>query len=565
MTDIILALSAMFVTAGVLLLVANHFGLSPIPFYIIAGLLVGPFIALQDLVELAQWGIAFLVFVFGIRIDLHDVQAVFRDAEVAAFVQIAVVGVFGLLVGYGFSTVYGFEYPIRNAIYFSAAATFSSTLVGAGALERDILDNLVHGRLASSIHFFDDMVAIGAILILSAAVLTDVQLITSNIGFGVLFLLAGLIFYRHGYPLLIRAAEGFDELILMGSISILIAFIAAAEAVGISIVIGAFAAGIAVRSEGAEAIGVQNGIESIRDFFVAIFFVTVGALVQLPTLEVVLIACALLVLVLLVNPLILTVTFIFEGYDPRTSFLAGLSLNQVSELSLIIAIQAFLLGTIADRLFDAIILTAAVTMILTVVTKRHEETIYTSYISQLFGRWQAQYVDEHSQVEDGISEHVVLVGYGRQGRQLTRLLDDLGKPCVVVENDPVLWDDLRTQCKNYVFGDAMALYTMERANVSGATLVISTVDHGPVSTSLLDLETDADLILRANSSRKAMELLDAGATFVTVPSVLASDQLVENVKRLVEDEHEVVTLQNEHLDALSTLERHGFATRFEGS
>ena len=61
-----------------------------------------------------------------------------------------------------------------------------------------------------------------------------------------------------------------------------------------------------------------------------------------------------------------------------------------------------------------------------------------------------------------------------------------------------------------------------------------------------------------------MELLDAGATFVTVPSVLASDQLVENVKRIVEDEHEVVTLQNEHLDALSTLERHGFATRFEG-
>lgn len=562
MTDIILALSAMFIAAGVLLLIANHFGLSPIPFYIIAGLLVGPFLDQPDLLELAQWGIAFLVFVFGIRTDVKDVQAVFRDAEIAAFVQILIVGLVAFIIGYIFSIGFEFAYPVRNGIYFATAATFSSTLVGAGALERDILDNLVHGRLASSLHFFDDIVAIGAILILSAEVLSDPELLTSSIGYGVLFLLAGLLIYRHGYPLLIRAAEGFDELVLMGSISILIAFIAAAEAVGISIVVGAFAAGISIRSRGAEAIGVQNGIQSIRDFFVAIFFVTIGALVQIPDATVTLIALTLILLVLFVNPIILTLTFIFEGYDTRTSFLAASNLNQVSELSLIIAIQAWFLQTIADQLFDAIILAAATTMIMTVVVKRHENTIYQTIIDPIFGKRQAAYVKAHSDIEPDLSDHVIVIGYGRQGRQIISTLNDLDEQYVAIENDPVLWDALRTECDQYVFGDAMAARTTKQANVDSARLIISTIDYDPVSDTLLQLDTDADLILRANSSRRAVRLLDAGATFVNVPSVLAGDQLIENIERVLENNEAIAEVQDEHFDALKSFERHGFSTRF---
>lgn len=564
MTDIIVALSAMFVAAGALLLVANHFGFSPIPFYIIAGFMVGfsPIIAQPDLLELAQWGVAFLVFVFGIRVDMGDVQAVLRDAEIAAIVQILVVGIFAFLIGYVLGHVFELQNPARNAIYFGLAATFSSTLVGAGALQRDILDNLVHGRLASSIHFFDDIVAVGAILILSSEVLTDAAQITSNIGYGVLFLLAGLLIYRHGYPLLIRAAEGFDELVLMGSISILIAFLAAAEAVGISIVVGAFAAGIAIRSEGAEAIGVQNGIQSIRDFFVAIFFVTLGALVQIPGFETLIFAGVLIVLVILINPLILTITFVIEGYDPRTSFIASWSLNQISELSLIIAIQAWFLGTIAEALFDAIILAAAFTMILTVFTKRKEYTIYRDFIEPRFYEWQAQYSEKHGNVAEGLTNHVVVIGYGRQGRQIVDTLEELEIDYVVIENDPVLWEDVKNESQYFVFGDAMALSTLEKAGVHDASMIISTVDHDPVSQALIEHDTDADLILRANSSSNAAELLEKGVMFVIVPSVLASDQLIETTERILDEPHTTHEIREEHYEALDMFEQHGFATRF---
>lgn len=562
MTEFIIALSAMFITAGVLLLVANQLGLPPVPFYIIAGLLVGRIVDQPELVELALWGVAFLVFVFGLRLNLGDIQSVLRDGEVAAFTQLIVVAPIAFLAGYLLGNLFGFEEPFRNALYFSATATLSSTLIGASLLQEEIQNNLVHGRLASSIHFFDDIVAIGVILVLSTETLTDTQLVTSNIGYGVLFLLTGLLLYRHGFPLLIRIAGDSDELILMGSISILIAFMAAAEAVEISLVVGAFAAGLSVRSEGAQLLGVRNGIESIKDFFAAIFFVTVGALVAIPTIEVLVLTIVLVLLVVVVNPLVHTVAFVAEGYDGRTAFLAGLSLNQVSELALVIALQAWLLETIADSLFKAIILAAALTMILSVFAGRHENDFYDALLRSVFeGR--TQYIDEHSNVPDELTDHVVIVGYGRQGRGLITVLENLDVPYVVVENDPAVLADVSTGSRNHVFGDAMATYPMERAGVSEARLVISTVDHRPVSDSLLDQETDADIILRADTSREAQELLDAGATFVTVPGVLASDQLVENVERVLGDEDETATLAAEHREFLRMVELTGLERQID--
>jgi len=206
MTEVILALSVVFITASVLLVIANQFGFSAIPFYIIAGLITGMFVDQPELVELAQWGIAFLVFVFGLRLDVSDLQSVLRDGEVVAITQVVVVGPIAVAIGYLFATSFGFNEPIRNAIYFGAAATLSSTIVGAGVLKSELRSNLVHGRLASSIHLFDDLIAIVVVLMLSAEVITDPTVVTSKLGFGVLFLIAGLFIYRHGFELLVRAA-----------------------------------------------------------------------------------------------------------------------------------------------------------------------------------------------------------------------------------------------------------------------------------------------------------------------------------------------------------------------
>ncbi|WP_293032619.1 cation:proton antiporter [Natronococcus sp.] len=559
---LIVDLGIIFVAAGALLFVANQFRLPTIPFYLLAGLAVGWTIGLDELLVLAQWGIAFLVFVFGIRLDLGDIQSVLRDGEVAAITQLLVVAPIAFAAGYVLGDLFGFAEPIRNAVYFSAAVTLSSTLVGAGMLEIEIRDNLVHGRLASSIHFFDDLVAIALLLILSTEVITA-DAVSSKIGYGVVLIVAGLVIYRHGFPLLVRAADGSDELVLMGSISILVAFLAAAEYVGISIVVGAFAAGIAIRNDGTQSLAVGNGIDSIRDFFVTIFFVTVGALVSIPTLETATIALVLVALVAVVNPIVLLLAFVYEGYDVRTAFFATSGLNQVSEFSLVIAIQALLMGTITEAMFDAIILGAAVTMLLTAVARRTEEEMYSAVVSRFFTEQRTRKVDQYSRVADELSDHVVIVGYGRQGRRLIETLEDLDRSYVVVENDPALYDRLEAECRNYVFGDAMSTYPWQKAGLEDAALVVSTVDHRPVSEHLLELETDADVVLRSDDAERAAELVEAGATYVTVPDILAGEQLTEIVDGLLNDEIDAETLATDHLDRLAELERYGFTAQRE--
>ena len=558
MTELITTLSIVFVAAGVFLLAANYVSLSPVPAYILAGLAIaaGGFVEQAALIELAQWGIAFLVFVFGFRVDFDSLRTVIRDSEVAAVTQLLVVAP----IAFGVALLFGFDQ--LNAVYFAAAATLSSTLVGAGLLEHDVRNNLVHGRLASSLHFFDDLVAVGLVLVLSADQYTT-TLVTSKIGFGVLFLAAALLVNRHAFPLLVRLAEGFDELVMMGSISILIAFLAAAELAGISIVVGAFAAGIAIRSGDASTLGVLNGIESIKDFFVAIFFVTVGALVAVPSPEVIVVAATLVGLVAVVNPIVLVLAFGYEGYDARTAFLASTTLNQVSELSLVIAIQALLLASISTVLFEAIILAAAVTMILAVPTRRHEEAIYRRVVEPIVAGPQSRTVDERSHVADDLADHVVIVGYGRHGSRLVATCEDLDREYVVVDNDPVRWDDLQRECRNYVLGDAMNEHTWTTAGVADASLIVSTVDHRPVSDRILELETDADVVLRADTAEEADELLEAGATYVTVPNLLAGDRLVEIVDGLRTGELSHAELTAEHVALLDDLERYGFGTRVD--
>lgn len=562
MTEFILALAVVFITAGLLLLVANELNIPPVPTYIVAGLFSGFFIEQAALIELALWGVAFLVFVFGVQVDLSEIESVLQDAESAAFTQLLLVAPIAFVIGFVLTTTFGFEDPFRNALYFSAATTLSSTLVGAQIRQQEIRDNMVYGRLAASIHFADDIVAIGAIVILSADVLTDPQLVTSKIGYGVLFILAGLLLYRHGYPLLARAAGDSDELMLMSSISVLIAFMAAAEAVEISIVVGAFAAGLAVRRGTVQSLGVWNGIESIKDFFAAIFFVTLGALVVIPTVEVVVLAGVIVTLVVLFNPLVHGLAFVREGYDGRTAFLAGTSVNQVSELALVIALQAWLFETIATGLFNAIILAAVVTMILSTSVGPYENRVY-DFFMHWFPAERAGYIDEHSSVRGDLTDHVVIVGYGRQSRRLVETFEDIDVPYVVIENDPRMLEDMKYDCRNYIYGDAMATYPMEKARVSEAKLVVSTADYRPVSNALLELETDADLILRADTSEEATTLLDAGATFVAVPGVLASDQLLENVTRVLEDEQAAEELESAHRDFLRMVELAGMERRFE--
>ncbi|MFA9424774.1 cation:proton antiporter [Natronorubrum sp. A-ect3] len=543
MTDLLTAVSIIFIIAGPFLLVANRFKLPTVPLLILAGIIAGLFIDEGATLELAQYGIALLVFSFGLSIQFSAVRTVLADSEIAAVGQVFVVGSLGV----GSGLVLGV--PLAESIYLGIAAALSSTIVGTALLGTVIRQNLVHGRLAKSIHFIQDLLAIVFLLVLGAGTLAA-DPIATQLGYGLALLAAAVLVNRYLFDLIGRFAGGSDELMIISVISLLVVFIGAAESAGISIVIGAFAAGLAVRHEPTEYLGLFNGLESIKDFFIAIFFLTVGALVAFPTLEKLLIAAVLVVLTAVVKPAVATAILMYKGYEARSATLTSLSTDQVSEFALIIAIEALLLGLLSQSVFDAIIFAAAVTMITSSVSQRHDERIHRALANRGLLNGTYGKIDEWSEVPETISDHVIIAGYGRQGRFLAETCERVGQPYVVIENDPSRQRTVASECAAFVFGDAMESYSWEKANAEDAKLIVSTIDSEPVSRRLLSLEFSADVILRESDRATALELFEAGALYVSVSELLAGQRLVQQLQAVLDGELTPEELRDEQLTDL---------------
>ncbi len=553
MTELLTAMGIIFVIAGVFILGAHYLRMAIVPALILAGIVAGQFIQEESLLEIAQWGIAFLVFVYGVNLEFEDIKNVLRDSELAAFVQFGLIGG----IGYGVGLLLG--YGALNAAYFAVAAGLSSTIVGTTSLQSEIRENLVYGRLANSIHFLQDLIAVLLILILAAETFTT-EAIGQRLAVGVGLVVVAFIIGTYLFDYLLVLAEGSQELLLVSSVSILIGFLAVSEFLGVSIVVGAFAAGLAIKRDFTRNLGMLNGIQSIRDFFVAIFFVTVGALVVIPSFEVALTALLLVVLTAIVKPLITVATLLWQGYDTRAATFTSLSLDQVSEFALIIAIQALILGHLVRDLFNAIVLAAAITMMTSSFTRRNDAKIYRILSDLGLNRFHGEKTDSRSQIEPGLRDHVIIVGFGRIGRQLVAQCEQIGREYVVIENDPARFGELQNSCTHFVFGDALHDYTWEKAQFESAQLIVSTIETTYLSERILALDTDAERMLRSSNATEARSQLQEGADYVIIPDLLAADQLITHLEAILTGDMDRETLREQHLDSLDEFERAGFAS-----
>ncbi|AGB37359.1 cation:proton antiporter [Natronococcus occultus] len=530
MSDLLVTLATIFILAAVLLVATNRFPIPAVPVYIVAGLVLPPLVGDDLTLELAQWGIAFLVFIFGVNVEPGRFRTIAKDSEHVAAAQLVIVGGAALAValGVGLETL--------DAAYFAIAAALSSSLVGQSLFRREIYLNLVHGRLVQSIHFIQDLFAIAVLLVLSAAVFT-LDGVALKLGYGVILLATAVLFRVYAFDWLVKLSGDNDELIILSGIGLLIAFIGSSVAFEVSIAVGAFAAGLAVTRDFPNNLALLSGLDSLNTFFSAIFFVTLGSLVTIPAtttalLEVVLIAGLLTLFVVFVKPLVMVVLLLRRGYETRTACLTSFTLDQVSEFALIIAIQALLLERISEPVFQAIILASAITMITSAATKQYDETLSRIVArADVFSSSHEQ-LRTRSRVDSDLTDHVVIIGYGILGSRIAAVCDDLGIDVVVIDHDPAQLSRVRAEREYYVFGDAMVEDTLQLANVSESRLVYSTTADRILSDTLLSRVRDPDVIVRAKNTDEALELFEAGATYVAVPDLLASERLLEVIREL---------------------------------
>ena len=520
MAELITSLTLIFVASAAMLLIANRFSQPAIPAYLTAGILISFHVSGEELLGLAQIGIAFLIFIFGLKFDPEKLMAVGREALSVNLAQILLVGA----VSFSFAQI--INLGILQSIYFSTAATLSSSLVGLELVSEEVDKNLIHGRLAESIHLIQDVLAVGLVVVLSSTQFTYSK-IGANIAVAAGIIITALLIRRILFDKIAALADGSTELLMLIGISFLTGFIALSGYFGLSIVVGAFAAGIAV-ARFPHNLELLDTMGSLKDFFSAIFFVTIGVLVTFPDPATLLLTLGLIVLTVIIKPALIVISVIHQGYDPRTSFLTGVSLDQTSEFALIIAIQAWIAGLIIEPLFQSIILAATVTMTTSAYTKVYEHQLY-----ELLERFNILEPEEQilpeSNIGSELENHVVLIGYDVQGKRIAEQLNEMDANFIVMENNPEKISELRKKDEKFIYGNVLETDTWRHAHPEDAKVIVSTVPFRQVSDQVLSVETDAGKILRAGEVEDAENLLHRGADYIIVPEILSAELVREHI------------------------------------
>jgi monovalent cation:H+ antiporter-2, CPA2 family len=510
--------------------------------YILGGMVVGPagLGLLKELLQietLAQFGAAFLLFALGVEFSFAEIKKVQGVALGGAALQIVLtITVTVVLCG----VTGAWDTLPAKGVFLGAILSLSSTAVVLKSLMERNETSTRQGQVMLGILVVQDL-ALGLMLAVLPALNQPPEAIGLAVGQALLkiglFAAGAFVVGVWIVPRLLRllAKTESRELFLLGVVTLCLSIALLTEQLGLSIEMGAFVAGLMI-SEVEYADQTLTYVEPIRDIFAALFFATVGILIDpvflWQNLELIL---GLVALVLLGKFLIVTPIVMLFRYPLKTAITVGLGLAQIGEFSFVLASEGRSLGLVSRRIYLLILGTTAVTLIITpfifkVIPQLFKWAEGVPFLKPYFT---AGELPKEVAIGDALQNHIVVCGYGRVGRNLVSLLQEHKYPLVAIDQSEAAIQKLREAKVPYVYGNAASLYVLEKAGVHRAkSLVISLPD--PVSTRLtlkraLEIQPGLDIVVRAYNNRDIELFYQLGAKEVVQPEFEASLELTSHV------------------------------------
>lgn len=519
--------------------------------YILAGIVIGPFgffnLSNKDVLQLmAQFGITLLLFMVGLELKLNDLKSVGKVSLLTGAGQI----VFTFLIGYFIGLALGFS--LITSMYVSIALTFSSTIIIVKLLsdKRDL--HSLYGKISVGFLLVQDFFAILLLIFLagfnpstgSGQVLSIWSFITTLAKGIVLF--GGIIYLsRTLLPKVVDMIAHSQEALFLFSLAWAfgLASLVGSQAIGFSIEIGGFLAGLSLANS-TENFQIASKIRSLRDFFIAIFFVILGMNLTFGNILVIIYPAAILSLFVLVgNPIIVMVIMGVLGYRKRTSFLAGLTVAQISEFSLIIIFLGNKLGHLTAEIVTLITVVGIVTFTLStyMIVNGNKLYLLLSPFLSVFERRHGK-KDEvlHSAKElSEIKNHVVLVGGDQMGESLIDTFEAMNKDIVVIDFDPAIVNKPELKNVHRLFGDISDTEIKELAKIHSAYLIVSTIpdveDNLILVKEIKSKKSNAIVIVTAFDSADAKILYAQKADYVVLPHLAGGRQLAKVLEKDLND------------------------------
>jgi len=505
--------------------------------YIVAGLFVGPaFLGLSTAVPeielLASIGIAVLLFVVGLKLDVGLIASVGPVALATGLGQVA----FTSGVGFAIARALGME--TVAALYVAVALTFSSTIIIVKLLsDKREIDSL-HGRIAVGFLIVQDIVVVLAMIVLSAfaggedAVLRESLLRVLLTGAAFVAVVAVLM--RYLLPPLVEHMARSQELLVMFAIAWAISLAALGDGLGFSKEVGAFVAGVSLASTRFREV-IAARLVSLRDFLLLFFFIDLGGKLDIGSLgDQLLPAAVFSVFVLVGNPLIVMAIMGFMGYRRRTGLLAGLTVAQISEFSLILTALGVTLGHIGAETLSLVTVVGIVTIGLSTYLILYSHPLYDrlEHVLRVFERREPMRELAAEEGEAGpLAVDAVVFGLGRFGSAISRGLSDRGLSVLGVDFDPLAVRQARAAGLATQYGDAEDPELPAQLPLSRARWVVSTAPSLDVNLVLLHALREQSyagrIAVTTHDAGHARQLAENGADVVLLPYADAADQAVD--------------------------------------
>lgn len=521
--------------------------------YVLAGVILGPLLGMiTDVVTiqtLSEIGIAFLLFIVGLDLNLKKLKHVGAVASVGALIEMAILFLLGFFTGVLFKV------DSMSSVYIGIILMFGSTMVVLKILsDKKQLDTL-HSRIIIGTLLMQDIVAILALSVLSKADNLNANVLIISLVSGLTLLGTAYLLGRYVFPKMFKQAAKSQEILFLLSIATCFLFAFLFHVCGFSMAIGAFVAGVTIGNLPYHLeIGVK--IKPLRDFFSVLFFASLGLeLIITDISKIILPVIVILFLVLVVKPIVTMLVVSFFGYKRRVSFLSGMTLAQISEFGLILAAQGLLLGHISREIYTITIIVALISITSTSYVVKFEKKIYYSVSKYIKFLDKTDKKSKHLELFNDKKKHqVILCGYNRIGYSIFHTLQKIKKDFVVVEYNPDIIKSLINRKIPCIYGDLNDPEVLDSLNFSEVEMVISTVPD--VSANLIVIhevrkrKRNANVILTAYSIEDALDLYKAGADYVIVPHLLGGEHVSLMLENIGNDFDELVKTKLRHINEL---------------
>ena len=501
--------------------------------YVLGGIAIGPFTPGPTVSEshtfdlFAEIGVILLMFSIGLEFSVKDLMRV-------KWVALAG-GPLGILMAIGLAVVTGslIGWSTTQSIVIGAVISIASTMVLARMLfDRGELRSK-HGRVMIGIALVEDVAVVAmTVLMPTLGEFDSGRLLVIGQGLAK----ALLILVPVGYlgtkvipPIMTHVARTQNhELFLLVTLAISLGTAAVTQMIGLSLALGAFLAGLIISASnyGHETLA---RLLSLRDAFVALFFVTIGILIDPRVIIENLLLLATMVGLIVAGMFMIWTTVVrLFGYSWTTAFLVGIGLTQIGEFSFVLVQVAKAEGHIGSEVYNATLAASVITILLNAALVRY---VPGWFVRRRLDHNKHDMAPGHPEGEP-LRQHVVLCGYGRVGSSVGRALETFGLPYVVIDRDPDIIRRAQSRGTVCLYGDASHRELLMKAGAADASLIIVALPE--IEPAVLTVRRIRDgnpkipILARAHGSAEAERLNAVGATEIIQPEVEASATLIRH-------------------------------------